>query len=498
MSGRLKWVLVIVGSLFVAFGLVGLIFLQHQVVEQNRAESERLRGQIADGRALVMTTPDLEREVIVQRETDAVIKEILSEEEEITNFVRTIQEFEVQSGVSITSLNEDKQEARARAKKKTDFEKVIYTLTFDTDAFQFLAFLDAIESHPRFMSVTAFKLSAAKRNQLERGGEPVHNVSLKLETYVYKPKGGGDEVRIDNYDRKRNLLLADISRRGQELRVPVYEYRGPRGRRDPWVDPRVPKMIEGVEVLTIEDQIQIVELLEGMAEEVETLWLDVENADNLIAEMKARAAIEKAIAKLEEEVRRVESSNQIIFAPSVRRLENEVIAVLGDVREKLAGGEIIGPSRDELEEVAESVKRHLDAEEYELALEAYRQMEPRLALALTDESKRSLVEGLHSLAERAQTVMDFEEVEMQIGGVAVMAGVRPVALINGESIVAGEYLDLEGAVFVSDIRAHEIEFVYQGVTLIRRIEDPEYDADTRTTRNTAQAKRTSPKRSTRP
>jgi predicted ABC-type transport system involved in lysophospholipase L1 biosynthesis ATPase subunit len=60
---------------------------------------------------------------------------------------------------------------------------------------------------------------------------------------------------------------------------------------------------------------------------------------------------------------------------------------------------------------------------------------------------------------------------MRIGGVAVMEGARPVALINGDSIVAGDYLDRAGELFVSDIRSHEIEFIFQGVTLIRRIDD---------------------------
>ena len=47
----------------VAAILIALIFVQHQLVEKNRAHSDRMRGEIEDGRALVMITPDLEREV---------------------------------------------------------------------------------------------------------------------------------------------------------------------------------------------------------------------------------------------------------------------------------------------------------------------------------------------------------------------------------------------------------------------------------------------------
>jgi hypothetical protein len=68
-------------------------------------------------------------------------------------------------------------------------------------------------------------------------------------------------------------------------------------------------------------------------------------------------------------------------------------------------------------------------------------------------------------------VLDFEKIDMDVGGVAIMAGARPVALINGETIVAGEYVDMSGELFVNDVRPHEIEFVYRGVTLVCPVDD---------------------------
>jgi hypothetical protein len=468
---RKKWIIFGAASLLVAGAAGALIYTQRESLEENRAQAEKLRGEIAAGRTLVAGTPDLEREVIVQRETDAVIKEILAEEEEITNFARTINDYVAAAGVSIRSVKRQKDAGGRDRGAAKDFDRVGYTIQFDADAFQLLEFLDAFETHKRFVSVTGFKLSAAKRAQAERGLMPMHSITLDLETYVYHPKQGVKEARIDNYERKRDLLLADIQKRSDELRVPAYEFRGQRGRRDPWIDPRLP--VSGSEqILSIEEQIQIVEDLEKKIDHLLELWQAVDAADNLIAEMKARAEIEESILALEEEIRRVEAERSIIFGPSVMKLENVIIAGIADVKAKLekSGGDI-GPSAREIEQVAEAVKRHITREEYELALQAFNAMEPRLIRAERDPRKAPQVAELRLLASRAQTVLAFEEIDMSIGGVAVMEGARPVALINGQTIEAGEYIDLSGELFVHDIRSHEIEFVYQGVTLIRRIDD---------------------------
>ncbi|MCZ6596136.1 MAG: hypothetical protein O7B99_00695 [Planctomycetota bacterium] len=473
MSQRGQWILIIAGSFVIAVGLIGLILFQQQSIQDNRETGELLRRDIDAGRQLVMKSPDLEREVIIQRETDNVIKEILSDQEDVNNLVRMFNDFEEESGIHISSLRPQASGIRRPGDKGEDFDRVGYSLQFEANAFQLLDFLNLLETHSRFISVTKFKISAAKRNMIEKGAEPVHKVFLDLETYVYKPKEA-DEIQIDNYDRKRDLLLSDISLRSSELRIPSYKYNGPRGRRDPWVDPRVP-VHDGEIFLSIEEQIAIVDGLAELADRVEELWSEVENAENLIAEMKARAGLEEALTKLEEEIRRVSSSDQLVFSPSMRRFENDVVLVAEEVRGKLLGGPTVPQvSTVELREATESIMRHFDAEEYDLALQTYRALEPRLILAERDEHKRPLVEKLHRFSVLAQTVIDFERIEMDIRGVALVDGLRPVALINGDSFTAGEYMDLEGKLFISDIRSHEIEFVFNGVTLIRRIQNQGY------------------------
>jgi hypothetical protein len=109
-------------------------------------------------------------------------------------------------------------------------------------------------------------------------------------------------------------------------------------------------------------------------------------------------------------------------------------------------------------------------EDYEGAISHFNSIEPQLH-GLEADPEKSLADELRRLANNAQTVLDFEKIDMRVGGVAIMEGARPVALINGDTIVAGEYVDMLGELFVNDVRPHEIEFVYRGVTLVRPVDE---------------------------
>lgn len=471
MTDKKKWILFAAGSVLTATGAIALIYLQHQSLKENRLQADGLRQDIEKGRELVARTPDLEREVIVQRETDVVVKQILSDAEEVTNFVRTINNFANDAEVAIRSLKPAKENGTRDKKTKQDFDRVGYQIQCEADAFHLMDFLSAFEHHERFVNVTGFKLTGAKRSQMDRGSQPVHTITLDLETYVYHPKEAASEARIDNYQRKRDMLLADIQKRSDELRVPAFDYLGARGRRDPWIDPRLP-VGEGEGRYTVDEQNNIVNGLVEKSQEIEKLFQVYDVAENIIAQMKARAQLDEAMIKLDEQLRIRNEENAITYMPALNRLNEEVVVALASVRERLqSGGPGTGPTQKELEEIIAAVERHLEREEYQLALQAYKVFEPRLIGTDSDERRAPLADDLRFLATQAQAVLDFEKIDMKIGGVAVMQGVRPVALINGDTVVAGEFLDYAGELYINDIRSHEIEFVYQGVTLVRRIDD---------------------------
>ena len=235
---RKMWIAVIGGGALCAAGLGALLWWQHGQIEQARNQVSTLRGGIESSRKLIETTGALEREVIVLRELTEVMKGILPDNDDVNNLVRTLQRFSDESGVRIAGLK--KKAELSNKKDKSDFDKVAYTLSLEGDAFQFLDFLDLLEGHSRFMRVPSFRITAAARTELEKEGVPSHKVSIDVETYVYEPKKDQKAIKIDGYDRKRDLLLGEIDRRKGSLQVSTYAYRGARGRRDPWIDPRVP------------------------------------------------------------------------------------------------------------------------------------------------------------------------------------------------------------------------------------------------------------------
>ncbi|MEW6074565.1 MAG: hypothetical protein AB1726_18465 [Planctomycetota bacterium] len=467
MSERSRWTVTVAASMLLAAAAGGMIFLQNRQVDTLHAKGSELRAKIEKDRALIKKTPDLVKEVIIQRETDAQIKEMLSDEKDVNNLVRTLQSFGDQSGITKVSLKQQKGVKSSR--KKDDFERVGYTLEFDSDAFELLAFLDLVESHARFMSVTRFKLSAARRQAFAGDALPRHHVQLDLETYVYQPKDA-KEVRIDNYEHKRDLLVSEIAKRGADLRIPGYEFRGPRGRRDPWIDPRMPASKDGVPVLTIEEQITLVEELVLKADEAEAIWKKSTDADNLIGEMKTRAELEESLALLDERVRRVEEEGQLVFVPARNRFESQVVDRLADIRLRLdstQGG--LGPSVAELEESAKTMKRFIGSQDYELALQAFQTLEPRLAaISERDEIRRPYVTALAELKRLAATVLEFESIQLQITGIAILENARPVALINGQAISEGELIGDE--LYVRNIQRNQIEFAYRGLVLARPID----------------------------
>ena len=463
-SEKKRWVILIAVSLLAAVGVGVLIYLQEQKIQEDRTQVENLKNQIAEQRAIIKQTPELVKEVIVQRETDTVIKEILSDDEDITNFVRTLHAFEEEAGVTITSLKE--QRSARNARNRQDFDRVGYTLAYEADAFQLLSFLDLVESHPRFMSVTALKVQAASRSDYDSEDGPQHRVTLDLETYVYRPSQAAKEVNIDHYDRKRDLLISEISKRGAELRVASYDYRGARGRRDPFIDPRV-EIEEGWDPLPVEEQIAIVDELIELTDALEELHEKkrVAAADgDVITVMKANAAFDEKLVEVEARILEVETNQWISFAPAMRRFEKMVLERVDEIMSDEPGG-TTGPTLATLQSTFDEMERLIDTQEYELSLETFRVVEPGLGLAERDPLKQSVVTDLRELKLLADTVLEFESINLDIRGVALYESERPVALINGLPVTEGELVGDE--LIVRDIGTDQIEFAFRGLVLAR-------------------------------
>lgn len=456
---------VVVGILAAA-GIGGLIYRQKGVIEQTEQEIVTLETNIASARQLIEGTPALERDVIILRELAQVIKGILPDEQDVNNLVRTFNTFEEEAQVEIRQLRK-KPNFNAGTQAQADFDLVAYTLTLQADAFELLDFLDHLETYERFMRVPSLKLTSASRSELEKQGKATHRVQLDVETFVYEPKADAAPVTIEGYERKRDLLLGEINRRKQALTVSNYAYRGDRGRRDPWVDPRAPVNGDGESALSVQEQMAIVEDLSERTQAVLQIWEDVKAADNVIEEIKLRADLEDSLTALEIDVRRVEAEAGIRFVPSQRRMQLEVLGALAELRSELMSDENgLGPSSEMLREVLDGMIVHLEQGEYQLMLDAFGTVENRLEYAAADPLREPLVRGLEELAFQARTVLDFEKIELRVQGTAILEGQPSVVLINGRSLAEGEMLGSD--IYVRSIEQDSVEFIYRGVVLSRR------------------------------
>jgi Tfp pilus assembly protein PilO len=466
MNEKRTMITVIAAGCLIAAGAGALIYFEYENIDQSRQEVAQLRTSISTSRDLLKGTSELEREVIVLRETEQAIKEILPDEQDVNNFVRELRKFEEDSEVRITGLKKKPPEIAGREKK--EFDKVAYQLTFEADAFQLLAFLDRIESHSRFMRVPNFKLSAASRRQVEETGVPAHKVQMDVETYVYGQPEGPEPVKVEGYTRKRELLLGEIIRRQQALRVDPFVYRGQRGRRDPWVDPRVPVTPEGEGTgLSVQEQNQIVDAMVESAREMLATHDKQRNAPNVIEQMTLRAELESQLSTLEEELRRVLDEGAITFVPAESRMQLEVVDPINSVRSDLAKGEGgHGPTADALRELLDTMGRHLNAGEHKLALDAFETVKNRLETARNDPVRGKLVEQIEAKARDAEILHDFEQQEIHIEGIAIQQGQPPIALINGKALGEGDLINNE--LVIGTIRPGEIEFIFRGVVLLRR------------------------------
>ena len=459
------WIGVIAGGIVLALLFGGLIYMQHDKIEQLNTEVAGIESQISTARQTIEGTPALERDVIALRELSEVIKGILPDEQDVNNLVRTLQAFSEESEVRIRGLK--KKTALGQAQEQQAFDKVAYTLTLEADAFELLDFLDLIETNSRFMRVPSLRLTSASRSQVEEDGFAAHRVQLDVETFVYEPKNDAKPVTIDGYERKRDLLMGEINRRKQALTVANFTYRGDRGRRDPWLDPRSPMTADGESALTVQEQMEQVQGLVQRTQQVLAEWEVAKTAENVIEEMMARADLEEHLTALEADVRRTESEGAIQYVPANRRLQIEVIEVISSLRVELQSSEGgLGPSVEMLREVLDTMVEHLKLDEYPLMIDTFGTVEDRLEWAEADPVRKPLVEEIRELAWQASTVLAFEQIELAIQGVAIMEGRPSAVLINGRSLAEGDLLD--GEILIRSIHPEEIEFIYRGVILSRR------------------------------
>lgn len=467
MNEKKLFLSLLAGGTLVAAGLGAGAWFQRQSVEETRARAAALDGEIADARRRVAGLPRVEREVIVLRDLAEEMKRVLPDENDVNNLVRTLNRFSEDAKVRISGLKKNNNDSSG-GRRTSDFDRVAYSITLEGDVFQVLDFLDMIEGHSRFMNVPTFRFQAAPRVQLEKEGVPAHQVTLDVETYVYEPKKDGRPVKIEGFEAKRELLTGEIERRKQQITVPGYAWRGVRGRRDPFIDPRVPVAHDVGSALSVQRQTEIVGEYIARAVALADTARKLREAENVIVEMTTRTELETALGRLEADVRTLQAENSIVYVPAQRRLQHEVLDVVDALRAQLAGGETgKGPSEAQLRGLVAEMEDHVAAGRWQAALEAYEAVDERIEALASDPVRGPHVQRLGELAYEARAVVDFDKLPLKIGAVVLIDGHEPVATVNGRSVSAGDMVSDELAVHA--ITREEVEFVFRGVILARRL-----------------------------
>lgn len=463
MERRKKQQLFVGGIILLVCGAGWAIYEQLEANELAEQEVARLAQEIQDGRRQVESTPEKERQVIVLRELDPVFAEILPSSGEVNELVKTFYRYSGEAGVEPSSFKSKPDVGRTKA--KSDFSKVAYTLSLAGDTFQFLDFLHRIETHRRFMAVPSFNLQAVSRREMEKLGFARHRIQMDVETYVYSPTDLGQRIKVDGYDRKRDLLTAEINRRRQALTLSTFHYRGSRGRRDPWIDPRVPAE-DNPSGLSVPEQNAKVETLLTLLQKAGGQWGKVQDAPDVLTRMLLRRDLVASLGMVRDGLIEIDTLGLVTFTPAVKRLELEVRDPLVALHLEIdATSYVEGPTIEELEQVASSMHKHLIQGSYSLALATFAEVADGLPLVKGDDPREALVARLEVLAEEAEVLQDFEAIHMGFGGSALIEGRPAVVILNGRSWTLGDVMPQGTEVL--EIRPREVDFVFRGFVLTR-------------------------------
>jgi len=460
-SERRVLVLTIAGiALGTALGVTGTVLTLKTIRQEEEAITAR-RTEITRARGKIAVTPDLERDVVISRETVDVLSRILPDEKAINEFVANLRDFQEESEVRIFSLDD----VTPRREDATSFRKVAYRMQIEANYWQLLSFLSRLESYQRFVRVPQVKLTAGKRPEDGDYEKVRHTIRLEAETFVYNPGKMAERVEIAHYDRKKTQLAAEIARALELIEEPPYRFQGDRGRRDPFVDPRLSLLNEDRGGLPLDQQAalfdRLLQSVAGVVAQVDRF----EGTENILERAELRREIDLRFVGLHQEILAAERTGKVNYLPLLRRFRREVKDALDNVRLRFEGIVAEHPTIEELRIVAEDMRALLADGDLNGALERYNLVETRLRAAKADPQRAPLVAAIEALERRARLAEEFSRRKIVIAGI-VVGGYGSVAVINGQTVAEGDALDDD--LVVRRIGVDEIEFQYQDLVIAKK------------------------------
>ncbi|HYC78843.1 MAG TPA: hypothetical protein VEI02_14555 [Planctomycetota bacterium] len=482
-------ILLAVGGVLALAGFGWLIWTDWRALEETRGKIEDARLRLDKAQAEISRTPAVEDNVILLRETVKEYVKILPDDKEINSFVDQLTQFARETGVRITKL--DDQDARARVQKskkgaQAAFDRVVYRLSLDGYAEQFLQFTGLFENHERFVRIPALKVEAGTARTSSReetpepsnadapaGGAAPHNIDLELETYVYNPKlKSAGAVEIPDEARKLERLRAtravDFDAR-KDLALVAYEREPRTRRRDLFVDPRRKPDRSGDDAVAKKVQEELLAKMKAELDACVAAAAEEAKQTNVVRRLKAAQETETRLAALHRLMREAEEGRAFTLEPLKKRYDAEI---KGPFAKAAQGRDLAGRTAalaadqadDALKKMrSASVARRWD-EVAALAADVLRRQTGREAADVA-----GVFAEIRKLAETAELELAFDARPLVFGGTVIYrdATARSVAIINGRPYMPGDRLDEETKVVA--ISSSEVEFDFRDRRVVRSV-----------------------------
>ncbi|GAB4153193.1 MAG: hypothetical protein Fur0037_21990 [Planctomycetota bacterium] len=461
-------------ALFLSLAACGGTWWAMGLIEKEKNGIAADQTLIEKAEAKIAKIPDTEKEVIILRENlDSYVK-ILPDDRDLNEFVKMLNKFQEQSGITLVEFKPSKQVARS--KKAAQFSKTEYTYEVTATLWQFLRFVSFIENYERFVSITSFSIGAAgKRNeQVQTDGDPIHSIKLTMETYTYNGKATGHDVQIPNYEAKRDGLREDILRRQQAIPIERYKYAGDTGqRRDIFEDPRQRVNPDGTsDGPSLQEQLALIDRYSQQVGKLREILQRSRRPDqNIFQVFAAEKEVRDSIVKLEVEIDHINEQKTISSGLRAQWAKN-VVDALAALKEDLAKKDGTDEPKDphlqlaDLKQLLEDMTSDLVAGRLEDARTRYETVQDKMGVPVGD-PRHELEVKVRAAYVKATTALAFAALHLDIQGVLVNHEGRSGVLLNGEVLEEGDYVNDE--LLVRKVREEQVEFVFRGLTVIRTL-----------------------------
>lgn len=455
------------GAALVCALAIGGVYYAHGLIDEINASIDSKKEAIAAATTKIAQIPALEKDVVILRENLGKCVKILPDTKELYDFVRMLNQFERQSGISGTGLV---LKSATQAKGNERFAKIEYGYQMRATLWEFLKFVNLIENYERFVCITDFSITSGDkgRGDEQRGTEAVHTVSLSLQTYTYNGKPSGKDAEIPNYAGLVESLQEEIVKRGG-IQIEKYTHRGDQGRRDVLVDPRL-RGGGDIGSGALPPQQKVLERNIAEVKSLRDVLQRLRRADTTMFEQYGlERRLKEGIAKLAASME--SDANLLTFAPLRVKWAKEVVAPFDELRSAVEKNgknpgkpvEIYLPQK-EMEQLVAQLEADCQAGQLEEAKTHYENVATRLAVPPED-PRHELAVAAKAWHVRATTALDFKSLDLKMQGVVVNHGGRSGVLLNGEVYEEGEYVTNE--LLVKRVEEEQVWFVFRGLTLVR-------------------------------